>query len=64
MSNVNFSVKPDLHPLYYGGWLATTGAETRIRIGVVAESEAEARAQFAVSLQRWKELHEEAQGEQ
>lgn len=58
MNDTTFVVNPDLYPLSYGGWLATTGADTRIRIGVVGTSEEEARARFSESLQRWKEIHE------
>ncbi len=63
MPETSYTLEPCLFKLHYGGWLATTGPTTKLRIGVVGASEGEARAQFSAALQRWKEINE-AEGEQ
>lgn len=60
MADTSFILEPEVLKLHYGGWLATTGAETKLRIGVVGVDEDEARARFHASLKRWKEISEAA----
>jgi hypothetical protein len=58
MRDTTFDLEPRLLRLHYGGWMALTGVETPVRIGVVGASEDEARASFAASVTRWRELGE------
>lgn len=58
MSLAEFSLEPDLIQLQYGGWLATSGRQTKLRIGVIGKTRDEARDLFAAALRRWKELFE------
>lgn len=39
-----------------GGWLAVSPVDARLRIGVTAPTEEEARAAFRVELSRWFEI--------
>lgn len=39
-----------------GGWLAVSRPENAIRIGVCAPSEEQARADYAGTMARWREL--------
>lgn len=63
MEKTAFNVEPELVRLNYGGWLAKTGARTKLRIGVIGESESVAREAFSASLRRWKELNESEETE-
>jgi len=58
MKSAMFILEPEVRRIPRGGFLATTRAWTRIRIGVVGATEAEARMLFADSLAKWKELSE------
>jgi hypothetical protein len=62
MQEENFTAEPVVSRLHYGGWMATTGPETNIRIGVIGADEQEVRAQFRASMNRWKELSEIEEG--
>jgi hypothetical protein len=57
MNDTPFVVEPEVIRFRYGGWLAITSRATKLRIGVVGESESDARALFDESLRRWKELN-------
>lgn len=59
MADTSFALEPEVLKLHYGGWIATTGQDSGLRIGVVGASEDEARTLFAASLKRWKELSEQ-----
>jgi hypothetical protein len=62
MLDTSFVLEPLMLKLAYGGWLATTNADTRLRIAVVGADEEEARALFHASLKRWKEISEATTG--
>ena len=62
MKGTDFTAEPLVFQLHYGGWMATTGPETEIRIGVIGNDELAVRAQFHASLMRWKELSESEEG--
>lgn len=47
----------------FKGWLATTPRDHDYRIGVVGDTEDEARRRFVAALAAWEELHERAEAE-
>jgi hypothetical protein len=46
------------------GWLALSPRSHPYRIGVLGNSEDEARRRFDIAVQAWKELHEQAEADQ
>jgi hypothetical protein len=50
---------PELLARQSGGWLAVTRPEDTLRIGVTAETEAEARDRFSEAVAAWTRLLKE-----
>jgi len=44
------------------GWVASSGAGSRLKIGVRGQTAEEARHRFDVSVERWRELITKARG--
>lgn len=55
----NTSTVPVLVERDYGGWLAVSESGSRIRIGVIGDSEGEARSKFAATVAEWEKLLDE-----
>ena len=56
-----YSVQPVLISRRCGGWLAITPRGWPISIGVTADTEAEARREFEVALDRWSKIGAQSQ---
>lgn len=62
ISLIEYEAKsPDIVRRNGGDWLAVTPKEARLRIGVTAASESEAREKFSWTVKRWIELLAETQ---
>lgn len=53
-----FNAEPELVQVNSGEWLATTSANSPLRIGVMGITENDARTLFHASLTRWREINE------
>jgi hypothetical protein len=53
------ATNPQLIPTDYGCWLAISQPGSRLRIGVVGETEEDALRQFAAEREAWRRLHEQ-----
>jgi hypothetical protein len=52
------ATEPRLIPTAYGSWLAISQPGSRLRIGVIGETEEDALQRFAVEREAWRVLHE------
>jgi hypothetical protein len=52
------AAEPQLIPTAYGRWLAISQPGSRLRIGVLGETEEDARQRFAAEREAWRVLHE------
>jgi hypothetical protein len=52
------ATEPQLIPTAYGRWLAISQPGSRLRIGVLGETEEDARQRFAAEREAWRVLHE------
>jgi hypothetical protein len=57
-------LEPRLIERRNGGWLAVTDDDSPVRIGVVGDTEAEARERFHEALTRWRAAYERPVAEQ
>jgi hypothetical protein len=53
------ATEPLLIPTDYGCWLAVSQPGSRLRIGVIGETEDDARQRFAAEREAWRALHEQ-----
>ncbi len=53
------TLEPRLIERRNGGWLAVTDDDSPVRIGVVGDTEAEARERFHEALARWRAAYEQ-----
>jgi len=53
LSEVIARIEPEVSQRQCGGWMATAPKWAPLKIGVVGDSETEARANFAISLKQW-----------
>lgn len=51
----DLEIEPRVIQRYCGGWLAVSHRDSPIKIGVTAQTEADARKKFAVALRRIKD---------
>lgn len=59
-----YSVKPQIIERVRGGWMAITPRGWPLSIGVMADSEAEARAAFDAELLRWAKIGVDENGKE
>jgi hypothetical protein len=52
------ATEPQLIPTTYGRWLAISQPGSQLRIGVLGDTEEDARQQFAAEREAWRLLHE------
>jgi hypothetical protein len=53
------ATEPRLIPTSYGRWLAISQPGSRLRIGVIGDTEEDARQRFAAEREAWRVLHEQ-----
>ena len=53
------ATNPQLIPTSYGRWLAVSEPGSRLRIGVVGDTEEDALRRFAAEREAWRLLHEQ-----
>lgn len=56
------TLEPQLIERRNGGWLAVTDDDSPVRVGVVGDTEAEARERFRAALARWWAAYERPDG--
>jgi hypothetical protein len=56
------TLEPQLNQRRTGGWLAVTDDNSPIQVGVVGDTEAEARERFREALSRWRAAFERVDG--
>ena len=57
--NKSLVIRPVLIERTRGGWLAVSQAGSELRIGVVGDTEKQARQRFADALKKWAKLLDE-----
>lgn len=59
--NKTGEIHPEVIRREVGGWLAVSPKWARLRVGVTAETEDDARALFSQTVKRWLEIIEEGE---
>lgn len=49
-------IVPEVSPRSCGGWIAVSGPDAPLRIGVIADTEEEVRAAFDQAVSRWEKI--------
>jgi hypothetical protein len=53
------ATEPRLIPTSYGRWLAVSQPGSRLRIGVIGDTEEDALQRFAAEREAWRAIHEQ-----